>query len=147
MGIGRIRTTVAKHGQVDQKWYHVDATAQVLGRLSAKIATVLMGKHQPIYTPHVDTGDFVVVTNVENVKITGNKLDERVYAGYSYHPSGYKEISMRVMFAKRPELVLHDSVRRMLPKNALGRRMLKKLKIYKGDSHPHSAQQPLEWAW
>ena len=147
MSIGTIRTTVAKYGQVDQKWYHVDATAQILGRLSSKIAMVLMGKHQPAYTRHVDTGDFVVVTNVENVKVTGNKLDDRVYARYSYYPGGYKEVTMRSVFEKRPELVLHEAVRRMMPKNALGRRMLKKLKIYKGDSHPHSAQQPLEWAW
>ncbi|MEE9297279.1 MAG: 50S ribosomal protein L13 [Phycisphaerae bacterium] len=145
MGIGTIKTTVAKTGQVEQKWYHIDATDRVLGRLSSKIATVLMGKHRPIYTPHVDTGDYIVVTNVENIKITGNKLDERVYASYSYYPGGYKEISMRRMFAKRPERVLEEAVRRMLPKSALGRRMLKKLKIYRGESHPHSAQQPVPW--
>ncbi len=143
--IGTIRTTVAKTGQVQRTWYHVDVTDQVLGRLAVGIARVLMGKHKPIYTPHVDCGDFIVVTNVGNLKITGNKLDQKSYASYSYHPGGNKEIPMRKVFEQRPERVLEVAVRRMLPKSALGRRMLKKLKVYRGDSHPHSAQQPVAW--
>ena len=147
MPVGRIRTTVAKTGQVDQAWYQVDATDMVLGRLATKIALVLMGKHKPIYTPHVDTGDFVVVTNVDKIKITGAKLDHKVYARYSYYPGGYKETSMREVFTKRPERVLQAAVGRMLPKNALGRHMLKKLKCYSGQSHPHAAQQPATWTF
>ncbi len=147
MPVGTIRTTVAKTGRVEQKWHHVDATDQVLGRLAVKIARVLMGKHKATYTPHVDTGDFVVVTRVGELKVTGNKLDDRVYARYSYYPGGYKETPMRVVFENRPERVLETAVRRMLPKSALGRRMLKKLKVYRGESHPHSAQQPIAWAF
>jgi large subunit ribosomal protein L13 len=143
----RMKTTLAKPGSVEQNWHHVDATDQVLGRLASKIARVLMGKHKPIYTPHVDTGDFVVVTNVGNLKVTGNKLDHRVYARYSYYPGGYKETPMRTVFETRPERVLEEAVRRMMPKSAMGRRMLRKLKIYRGESHPHSAQCPAQWAY
>lgn len=147
MPIGRIRSTVAKPGEVAQAWHLVDATDRVLGRLATKIALVLMGKHKPIYTPHVDTGDCVVVTNVEKIKITGNKLDQQVYARYSYYPGGYKETSMRRVFEKTPERVLQRAVGRMLPKSAMGRRMLKKLKCYRGQSHPHAAQRPVAWAF
>lgn len=147
MPIGRMRTTVAKRGLIEQEWHHVDATDLILGRLATRIATVLMGKHKPSYTPHVDTGDFVVVTNVGKLKITGNKLDQKFYARYSYYPGGYKETPMRKVFEERPERVLETAVRRMMPKNALGRRMLTKLKVYRGDTHPHAAQQPMEWAY
>ena len=147
MPVGRIRTSVAKQGEVQQNWHHVDATGRVLGRLAAKIAVVLMGKHKPIYTPHIDTGDFVVVTNADKIKITGGKLDNRVYARYSYYPGGYKETPMREVFETRPERVLREAVRRMLPKNALGRRMLGKLKCYRGESHPHAAQRPVDWTF
>ncbi len=143
MPVGTMRSTVAKKGQVEQRWFHVDATDQVLGRLSARLAMVLMGKHKPTYTPHVDTGDFVVVTNVAKLKITGKKLDQKTYARYTYYPGGYKEISMREVFEKRPERVLQTAVRLMLPKNALARHMLKKLKCYRGPEHPHAAQQPV----
>ncbi len=142
MAIGCIRTTSAKKESVDRPWYQADADGQVLGRLAARIATVLMGKHRPVYSPHVDTGGFVVVTNVEKMKITGNKLDHKVYAKFTGHPGGYRETPMRRVFATRPERVLEEAVRRMLPKNALARRMLLKLKCYAGQSHPHSAQQP-----
>lgn len=147
MPVGRMRSTVAKQGDFEQGWHHVDATDHVLGRLATKIAVVLMGKHRPIYTPHVDTGEFVVVTNVERIKITGGKLDEKVYARYSYYPGGYKETPMREVFESRPERVIREAVRRMLPKNALGRRMLSKLKCYRGESHPHAAQRPVDWAF
>ncbi len=147
MPLGTIRTTVAKTGQVDQKWIHVDATDQVLGRLAVKIARVLMGKHKPSYTAHVDTGDFVVVTNVEKLAISAKKLDSQSYARYSYYPGGYKETPMRTVFERRPHRVLEEAVRRMMPKNALGRRMLTKLKVYRGDTHPHAAQLPVAWAF
>ncbi len=145
MPTGTRRTTVAKPDEVRRAWHHVDADGMVLGRLASRIAQVLMGKHKPTYTPHVDTGDFVVVTNVDKISVTGNKLDHKSYARYSYYPGGYKETPMREMFAKHPERVLHTAVRRMLPKNALGRHMLRKLKCYRGDAHPHAAQQPTEW--
>lgn len=147
MPIGTMRSTVAKPGRFEQRWYHVDATDQVLGRLAVRLATVLMGKHKPIYTPHVDTGDFVVVTHVERVRVTGKKMDQRVYASYSYYPGGYKEVSMRRVFERWPDRVMREAVRRMLPKNALGRHMLAKLKCYAGDSHPHAAQQPKAWSF
>lgn len=145
MPVGRIRSYVAKPDQVERVWHHVDADGQILGRLATKIATVLMGKHKPTYTAHVDTGDFVVVTNAEKIKLTGRKLDEITYDRYSYHPGGWKSVTARQMLAKHPERVLAEAVRRMLPKSALGRRMLKKLKVYAGDQHPHSAQQPVAW--
>ena len=145
MPIGTRRSTVAKPADVRRTWYHVDAQGKVLGRLASQIAQVLMGKHKPMYTPHVDTGDCVVVTNVDKVTVTGNKLDHKSYARYTYYPGGYKETPMRQMFERYPERVLEAAVRRMLPKNALGRRMLRKLKCYRGDTHPHTAQRPVEW--
>lgn len=145
MAVAAQKTTVARKETVQRNWHHIDASGQVLGRLASQIARVLMGKHKPIYTPHVDTGDFVVVTNVEQIKITGNKLDERSYARYSYYPGGYKETPMREMFEKHPERVLQFAVRRMLPKNALARKMLLKLKCYRGGDHPHAAQNPQPW--
>jgi large subunit ribosomal protein L13 len=147
MPIGTIRTKMAKAGHVDHAWHHVSAADQVLGRLATRIAHVLMGKHKPTYTPHVDTGDFVVVTDVEKLKITGNKLEQRVYGRYTYYPGGYKTETMGHLFERAPERILQLAVRRMMPKNALGRRMLKKLKIYRGDSHPHAAQNPIGWTF
>lgn len=138
----KIRSFVAKTGQVEHKWFHVDATDQVLGRLAVKIATVLMGKHKPTYTPHVDTGDFVVVTNAGRVKVTGNKADKMVYPRYSYYVGGYKEVPFQVVLEKHPDRIIREAVRRMLPKNALGRQMLRKLKVYSTETHPHTAQQP-----
>ncbi len=133
----------AKPGEVPQKWYVVDAANQVLGRLAVRIATVLMGKHKPTYTPHVDCGDFVIVLNAGQIKVTGNRKKEQVtYQRYSGYPSGLKELSMKEMLQRHPERVLREAVRRMLPKNALARRMLRKLKLYTGPEHPHQAQQP-----
>ncbi len=134
---------MAKKGDLTPAWYHVDATDQVLGRLAVKIATVLMGKHKPTYTPHVDTGDFVVVTNAQKFKVTGNnKVDQMSYERYSYYPGGKTVVPFKRMLERHPDRIIRESVRRMLPKNALGRHMLKKLKIYASDSHPHAAQQP-----
>lgn len=147
MPVGRIRSYTAKPREVERVWYHADAKDQVLGRLAVKIATVLMGKHKPTYTPHVDTGDFVVVTNVEHIKLTGRKLDEMTYDRYTYYPGGWKSVTAREMMKKQPERVLITAVRRMLPKSALGRKMLKKLKVYVGENHPHTAQQPRAWTF
>ncbi|MEW6253637.1 MAG: 50S ribosomal protein L13 [Planctomycetota bacterium] len=133
----------AKTGQVERKWYVVDATDKVLGRLAARIATVLMGKNKPTYTPHIDTGDFVIVLNAGKVKVTGTRKKEQVvYHRYSRYPGGLKEHTMAEVLQRRPERVLREAVRRMLPKNALARHMLTKLKLYTGGEHKHQAQQP-----
>ena len=138
----KIRSYVAQTGKVDHKWYHVDARDQILGRLATKIATVLMGKHKPTYTAHVDTGDFVVVTNAQKICLTGKKANTMTYPRYSYYPGGYKEDSYEHVMEHYPDRIIRESVRRMLPKNALGRAMLKKLKVYATDTHPHTAQNP-----
>lgn len=143
----KIRSFSAKPGQVPANWYHVDAADQVLGRLATRIATVLMGKHRPTYTAHVDTGEYVIVTNAEKIRVTGKKALTMVYPRYSYYPGGYKEIPYERMMERHPDRIIREAVRRMLPKNALGRRMLKKLKVYAGDTHPHTAQQPTPWAF
>jgi len=143
----KLRTYVDRVETVEQDWYHVDATDQVLGRLAVKIARVLMGKHKPTYTPHVDGGDFVVVTNAHKFRLTGKKAQTKVYPRYTYYPGGYREIPYRQVFERHPERILLEAVRRMMPKNAIGRRMLKKLKAYPADSHPHQAQQPKEWTF
>ena len=138
----KLGSFVAKAGEVDQKWYVVDAPDQILGRLAVKIATVLMGKHKPTYTPHVDTGDFVIVTNAHKVRVTGRKDETMVYPRYSYHPGGYKETPYKRVLERHPDRIIREAVRRMIPKNSLGRKMLKKLKVYASDEHPHGAQQP-----
>jgi large subunit ribosomal protein L13 len=135
-------TFFPKGEDLERKWYVVDAEALVLGRLSAKVASILRGKHKPIYTPHTDTGDFVVVINAEKVKLTGNKLSDKIYVRYSGYPSGLKSVNARTMLAKKPEEVIRLSVKGMLPKNTLGRKMLQKLKVYSGNEHPHQAQKP-----
>ncbi len=137
-----LRTFVAKKGEVDRQWFLVDATDQILGRMATKIATVLMGKHRPTYTPHVDTGDFVIVTNAEKIRVTGRKAETMAYPRYSYHPGGYKETPFKRMMERQPDRIVREAVRRMLPKNALGRLMLLKLKIYAAGEHPHAAQKP-----
>ncbi|MGB0766986.1 MAG: 50S ribosomal protein L13 [Phycisphaeraceae bacterium] len=136
------QTTLAKNNDVPQEWIHIDATDQVLGRLSTQIAMILMGKNKPTYTPHHDVGDFVVVTNAEKIKVTGKKLDQKIHQTYSGHPSGRKVKTFREVLAKHPERLLEESVRRMLPKNKLGTKMSLKLKVYAGADHPHSAQNP-----
>jgi large subunit ribosomal protein L13 len=135
-------TFFPKGDELERKWYVVDAEAFVLGRLSARVASILRGKHKPIYTPHTDTGDFVVVVNAEKVKLTGNKLSDKIYVRYSGYPGGLKSVNARTMLAKKPEEVIRLSVKGMLPKNTLGRKMLKKLKVYAGAEHPHQAQKP-----
>ena len=139
------KTYMAKKGELTRKWYVVDISGKVLGRAATKIATVLMGKHRPEYTPHVDTGDFVIVINAGKVRVTGNnKLTEKVYKRYSGYPSGLTLTSLEDMLAKHPERVISEAVRRMLPKGRLGRAMLNKLKVVSGSKHSHQAQQPEE---
>ena len=138
----QMKTYMAKQSEVDRKWHVVDLEDKVLGRAATKIATVLMGKHRPQYTPHVDTGDFVVVLNASKVRLTGLKLSQREYDRYSGYAGGLKQVPLADMLARRPERVVRDAVRRMLPKTRLGRAMLKKLKVYAGSDHPHQAQQP-----
>jgi large subunit ribosomal protein L13 len=133
---------MAKPGDVDQVWHLVDATDQPVGRLAVKLARILMGKHRPEYTPHIDTGDFVVVVNCEKVKLTGNKMNTKTYRWFTGYPGGLKTRTVKEMLAKRPEQVIHEAVRRMMPKSKLGRQQLTKLKIYAGPNHPHQAQQP-----
>ena len=132
---------MAKNGDLEQQWLLVDAADQIVGRLASKIAVVLMGKHRPTYTPHVDTGDFVVVVNAEKVVFTGNKWKQKKYTWYTGYP-GQKSITAERRLEKQPELILKEAVRRMLPKNKLGRKMLSKLKVFAGSDHTHQAQQP-----
>ena len=138
-----MRTTyTVKAGEIEKKWYVVDAEGQTLGRISSEIAKVLMGKHKPIYTPHLDTGDYVIVINAEKIAVTGKKLDQKLYRRHTGHPGGLKETNLKTMLDKKPEEVIKHSVKGMLPKKALGAKMLKKLKVYKGTEHGHEAQKP-----
>ena len=134
------KSTVTKPADVHAKWFHVDASDQILGRMASDIAVILMGKHRPTYTPHVDTGDFVVVTNAEKVVMTGRKLEQRHYAWYNGY-TGQKMESYGDRLARKPEDLIKHAVRRMLPKNKLAYKMLAKLKVYAGEDHPHQAQQ------
>lgn len=137
------KSYLATRETADRRWFVVDARDKVLGRLASRIATVLMGKHKVTYTPHVDTGDFVIVLNAGAVRVQGtNKKQQHVYQSYSGYPGGHKIIPMARMLERHPDRVLREAVRRMLPKNSLARHMLLKLKLYNGDSHPHQAQQP-----
>ncbi|NQU20425.1 MAG: 50S ribosomal protein L13 [Candidatus Nealsonbacteria bacterium] len=135
------KTYMAKPGEVEQKWWLVDADGKILGRMASEIAVILMGKHKPTYTPHIDTGDFVVVINCEKVVMTGNKWDQKQYTWYTGYPGQRSESAGRRL-ARKPESILYDAVRRMLPKNKLATKMLAKLKIFAGTEHPHQAQQP-----
>src|SRR5690554_3458439 len=126
------QTYFAKSGDIQQNWHHVDATDKVLGRIATEIATILMGKHRPEYTPHVDCGDYVVVTNAEKIRLTGNKLRDKQMQRFVYYPSGRKTESYESLLKRRPERLIEAAVTRMLPKNKLGRRMAKKLKVYRG---------------
>ena len=136
------KTFMAKTGEISQDWHVVDATDKILGRMATEIAMVLMGKHKPCYTPHIDVGDFVVVTNASKIKMTGRKMEQKEFDYYTYYPGGHKATSLETMMAKRPGRVIELAVRRMLPKNKLARKMLSKLKVYNGPEHPHAAQGP-----
>ncbi len=135
-------TFMAKNEAIDRKWYVVDATGYTLGRLSAEIAKILRGKHKPIYTPHIDTGDYVIVVNAEKIKVTGKKLNQKIYYHHSEYIGGMKETSLKDMLAKHPERVIEHAVKGMLPKGPLGRQMYKKLFVYAGPDHKHAAQKP-----
>ena len=137
-----IKTFIAKKEDVQRDWHVVDATDTVLGRMASRIAMILQGKTKPTYTPHVDTGDFVVVTNAEKIKLTGNKMNEKVYYSHSGYPGGFKEIPIKKWMDKHPDRIVTLAVKRMLPKTKLGSAMLKKLKVYAGPDHSHEAQQP-----
>lgn len=136
------KTYVPKAGEITQEWVLVDASTQTLGRLASKIASVLLGKNKPNFTPGMDTGDFVVVINAEKVAVTGNKLNDKFYYSYSGYPSGMKEISLRDQLDKHPDRVIREAVWGMLPHNRFGRSLIKKLKVYRGSEHPHAAQEP-----
>jgi large subunit ribosomal protein L13 len=137
-----MKTFVAKEKEVSKKWYLIDAKDKVLGRMATQIAMRLRGKHKPIYTPHADTGDFVVVVNADKVVLTGKKWDNKFYYRHSGYIGGLKQISAKDLREKKPRDILRFAVRGMLPKNSLGRRQLRKLKVYVGPDHPHQAQQP-----
>ncbi len=137
-----MKTFMANPAAIERKWYVVDAEGQTLGRLAAEIANILRGKNKPIYTPHEDTGDNVIVVNAEKIKVTGKKLDQKVYYRHSDYVGGMKETTLRAMLAKKPEDVITLAVKGMLPKGALGRSMLTKLHVYAGPEHKHAAQKP-----
>lgn len=137
-----MRTYSTKKSDIERKWYLVDAQGAVLGRLASEVATILRGKRKPIYAPHLDTGDHVVVVNADKVVLTGEKLDRKKYYRHSGYPGGLRETSYRKLVQEKPELVVEKAVRGMLPKNRLGRAMLRKLHVYAGPDHPHQAQRP-----
>ena len=141
-----MKTFLPQVGQIDRRWYLVDAEDQVLGRLATRVATMLMGKTKPVYTQFLDTGDFVVVVNADKVRLSGSKLDSKVYYSHSGYPGGLKKITARQLLARHPDRLVRNAVKGMLPKNKLGRKMLRKLKVYAGAEHPHEAQQPEETA-
>lgn len=142
-----MKTYVTKPGSVEREWYVVDAEGQTLGRLASRIATILRGKHKPQFSPAVDVGDFVVVVNAEKIRVTGRKLEQKIYYRHSGYPGGLRETSLADQLQRHPTRVLKAAVRGMLPRNRLGRKMFKKLKVYAGPEHPHQAQrpQPLEF--
>jgi large subunit ribosomal protein L13 len=136
------KTQSAKKEEVERKWYVIDAEGAIVGRLGTVVASMLRGKHKPSYTPHVDTGDNIIIINAEKVRFTGSKMDQKTYQSYSGYPGGQKERTAREMLEKKPIAIVEKAVRGMLPKNRLGRQMIKKLFVYEGAEHPHEAQQP-----
>ena len=137
-----MKTYMANPDKIERKWYVVDAEGQTLGRLAAEVAKVLRGKNKPIYTPHIDTGDYVIVVNADKVKVTGKKLDQKIYYRHSDYVGGMKEFTLREMMDRKPERVIELAVKGMLPKGPLGRAMIKKLHVYAGPEHDHAAQKP-----
>lgn len=137
-----MRTTIPRETDIQRSWYLANASDKVLGRLAVRIANVVRGKHKPIFTPHIDTGDYVIVVNAGKVKLTGKKEDQKMYTSYSGYRSGLKRIKASVVRERNPERMIYDAVKRMLPKNKLMRKALGRLKVYAGDRHPHEAQNP-----
>lgn len=137
-----MKSFMAKPAEIERKWYVIDATDQTLGRLSSEVASILRGKHKAIYTPHVDTGDFVIIINASNIKLTGTKLRDKKMRWYTGYPGGLKEIDYGTLLQRKPEKAIEAAVKGMLPHNRLGDAMFKKLKVYRGSEHPHQAQKP-----
>ncbi len=137
-----MKTYVVKAGEIQREWFVVDAEGKTLGRLATQIARILMGKHKPAYSPHLDVGDYIIVVNADKIRVTGRKLDQKMYYRYSGYPGGLKSITLRRQLEKHPDRVIRAAVKGMLPKNRLGRAMLKKLKVYASPHHPHEAQKP-----
>ena len=138
------QTYFAKTGELDKTWHHIDADGKILGRIATEIATILMGKHRPDYTPHILVGEGVIVTNADKIKLTGNKANTRVYTFYTGHPGGLREKLLGEYMEAAPDEVVRLAVRRMLPKNRIARRMIARLKVYRGEAHPHAAQKPAQ---
>jgi len=139
-----MKTYMAKPAEVERKWYVVDATDMVLGRLASQVAMVLRGKNKPTFTPNVDTGDYVIIINADKVRLTGKKLEKKYYRYHTGYIGGLKEVQYKKLMAEKPEFVVYKAVKGMLPKNAIGRTMIKKLHVYAGNEHNHQAQQPIE---
>ena len=137
-----MKSFMASPSTIERKWYVVDAAGHTLGRLASEVASVLRGKNKPIYTPHIDTGDYVIIVNADKVKVTGKKLDQKIYYNHSAYVGGMKETTLKDMLAKKPEYVINHAVKGMLPKGPLGRQMFKKLHVYAGEAHVHEAQKP-----
>lgn len=138
----KMQTHVVKAADIERAWFVVDAAGQNLGRLASNVARILKGKHKPIYSPHLDVGDFVIVINADKIAVTGRKLDNKVYYHYTGYPGGLRQITLRDQMKRHPTYAVRDAIKGMLPKNRLGRRIMSKLKIYAGPDHPHQAQQP-----
>ena len=139
-----MKSYIAKPQEIERKWYVIDAEGMVLGRLASELAMVLSGKRKPVYTPHVDTGDYVIVLNADKIKMTGHKWDQKKYSYHTGYPGGLKQVVYKDLVVKHPTQLLRLAVKGMLPKNSLGRQMMKKLKLFTGTEHPHEAQQPIE---
>ncbi|MCL4239440.1 MAG: 50S ribosomal protein L13 [Anaerolineae bacterium] len=137
-----MKTYTPRQDDIQREWFVIDAKDQTLGRLATQVAVLLRGKHKPIFAPHMDVGDFVIIVNADKIRVTGDKLDQKVYYRHSGYPGGIKSRTLREQLDRYPDRVIRTAVRGMLPKNSLGRAMIKKLKIYAGDKHPHQAQQP-----
>ena len=142
-----MKSYIAKPAEVERKWYVIDAEDKTLGKIASEVASTLRGKKKPIYTPHVDTGDYVIVINAEKVRVTGKKEEQKIYKSHSGYPGGLKETTLRELRAKKPEEIIRHAVKGMMPKGKLGRQMFKKLKVYAGPEHPHTAQNPEEWTF
>ncbi len=142
-----MKSYIAKPAEVERKWYVIDAEDKTLGKIASEVASILRGKKKPIYTPHVDTGDYVIVINAEKVRVTGKKEEQKIYKSHSGYPGGLKETTLRELRAKKPEEIIRHAVKGMMPKGKLGRQMFKKLKVYAGPDHPHTAQNPEEWTF
>ena len=142
-----MKSYIAKPAEVERKWYVIDAEDKTLGKIASEVASILRGKKKPIYTPHVDTGDYVIVINAEKVRVTGKKEEQKIYKSHSGYPGGLKETTLRELRAKKPEEIIRHDVKGMMPKGKLGRQMFKKLKVYAGPEHPHTAQNPEEWTF